>query len=135
MDRLTERLAMAEAAVASLEDVVGHEPLSALERDAAILRFQYSLEAVWKAAQHRLREAEGLEVGSPKQAIRACVECRILDGEIGRRALVIVDDRNLTVHTHNEVLAVQLMQRLPDHAAVLRTWLSQLENQTPMVKG
>ena len=48
---------------------------------------------------------------------------------------MIVDDRNLTVHTYNEALAVQLMKRLPDHVAVLRTWLSQLENRTPIVKG
>lgn len=129
MDRLSERLALAEAAVASLETVVGHEPLSALERDAAILRSQYSLKAVWKAAQHRLREGEGLEVGSPKQAIRACVECGILAGELAHRALVIVDDRNLTVHTYNEALAVQLVKRLPDHAAVLRTWLSRLKDR------
>lgn len=130
MDRLRERLALADAAVASLEEVVGHEPMSALERDAAILRFQYSLEAVWKAAQHRLREGEGIEVGSPKQAIRACVACGLLDADLARRALVIVDDRNLTVHTYNELLALQLVKRLPDHAAALRAWLLRLEDRT-----
>jgi hypothetical protein len=34
------RRSVADAALASLEAVVGHESLSALERDAAILRFR-----------------------------------------------------------------------------------------------
>jgi len=129
VDRLTERLAVADAAVASLEAVVGHGALSALERDAAILRFQYSLEALWKAAQHLLREREGIETGSPKQTIRACQEAGIVDADLAHRALVIVDDRNLTVHTYNESLAVQLVARLPAHVEALRSWLSRLQER------
>lgn len=127
MDRLTERLASAEAAVASLEALVGNSPLPPLERDAAILRFQYSLEAVWKAAQHLLRDVEGIESGSPKQAIRDCVEAGLVDGSLAERGLLLVDDRNLTVHTYNEALALRLAARLPDHAAALREWLSRLQ--------
>jgi nucleotidyltransferase substrate binding protein (TIGR01987 family) len=124
---LKERLLLADAALRSLEEIVPRASGAALERDAAILRFQYSLEAIWKAAQHYLRERDGIETGSPKQTIRACLEAGLLDAELAYKALVVVDDRNLTVHTYNETLAQQLVQRLPEHALVLRHWLTRLQ--------
>ena len=42
-------------------------------------------------------------------------------------ALLMVDDRNLTVHTYNEDLAHEIAARLPEHAALLRTWLVQMQ--------
>src|SRR5205085_7897308 len=113
LDRLNERLLVANDALVSFEEVVPRAALSAVERDAAILRFQYSLEAVWKAAQHYLLEREGIESGSPKQTIRACLDARLLHAELASAALILVDDRNLTVHTYNETLALQLAGRLP----------------------
>ena len=126
MDRLNERLHVANDALGSFEEVVPRAAVSAVERDAAILRFQYSLEAVWKAAQHYLQEREGIESGSPKQAIRACLDARLLDPTLAEEALRLVDDRNLTVHTYNVTLALQLARRLPNHARVLRQWLDRL---------
>ncbi|MFN2378242.1 MAG: nucleotidyltransferase substrate binding protein [Candidatus Binatia bacterium] len=128
MARLKERLDMAESALRSFEEVVGQAGLSALERDAAILRSQYSFEAVWKAAQVSLREREGTEAASPKQVVRACLSTGILDAEAARDALALVDDRNLTVHTYNEPLALALVARLADHAALLRVWLDRLRS-------
>ena len=127
MDRLTQRLDLARAALASFEEVVARASASPLERDAAILRFQYSFESIWKAAQHRLREREGIDAGSPKQVIRACLEVGLLNAERTERALELADDRNLTVHTYNEPLARALAARLPAHARLLREWLVKLE--------
>lgn len=124
---MKQRLDLAEAAVRSLEDVVALAGRSALERDAAILRFQYSFEAVWKAAQHLLREREGIEAASPKQVIRACLSAGLLDAGSAHDALGLADDRNLTVHTYNEPLALALVGRLPGHATLLRRWLSRLQ--------
>jgi nucleotidyltransferase substrate binding protein (TIGR01987 family) len=126
MDRLTQRLEVAAAALGSLEAIVAGASNSDLERDAAILRFQYSFESVWKAAQHRLRDREGIDAGSPKQVIRACLEAGLLDADQTHRALAIADDRNLTVHTYNEPLALALVGRLPEHAVLLRQWLESL---------
>ena len=70
--------------------------LSVVERDAAIQRFEYSFEAVWKAAQLFLREIEGLEVGSPKAAARASFQTQLLAEDETRAALEMTDDRNLT---------------------------------------
>lgn len=67
MDRLNEQLALADKALQSLE-VLAFKPvdeISDIERDAAIQRFEYTQEAVWRAAQRYLLVVEGLEVNSP----------------------------------------------------------------------
>jgi hypothetical protein len=46
MERLTQRLAVADKAVATFEEVMRIESPSAIERDAAIHRFKYSFEAL-----------------------------------------------------------------------------------------
>ncbi|WKT85144.1 HI0074 family nucleotidyltransferase substrate-binding subunit [Thermosynechococcus sp. JY1339] len=95
-------------------------------RDAAIQRFEYTLEAVWKAAQLYLREREGLDIASPKGVIRACLAVGLLTPEEGRLALKMVDDRNLTVHTYNETLADAIFSRLAQHAMLMDRWLAAL---------
>jgi hypothetical protein len=72
VDRVTERLAVAVRALERLEDAAGPPAADPLRRDAAIQRFEFTFEATWKAAQQYLREAEGLDTGSPKAAVRAC---------------------------------------------------------------
>jgi nucleotidyltransferase substrate binding protein (TIGR01987 family) len=81
-------------------DQVLPEPKSPIVRDASIQRFEFTFEAVWKAAQLYLATVESLESGSPKSAIRACRQVGLLEDEQARMA----DDRNLTVHTYNEDL-------------------------------
>ncbi|MBI5506945.1 MAG: nucleotidyltransferase substrate binding protein [Deltaproteobacteria bacterium] len=124
MQRLRERLEIARRAVASLTELTGHGGLSPVERDAAIQRFEYSVEAVWKAAQRYLRVVEGIEVGSPKSAVRGCFEATVLGEVEARRLLAMIDDRNLTVHTYNEALAQAIASRLSPHAEALAGWIA-----------
>jgi len=46
MARLETRLAEAEAALTTLDEAIGTEPRSLMERDSAILRLIYTFEAV-----------------------------------------------------------------------------------------
>lgn len=131
MERLTERLATARAALATLHELVRKPDRSKVERDAAIQRFEYTFEAVWKAAQLYLREVEGLEVGSPKRAARAALQVGLFDEAHTRHVLAMVDDRNLTVHTYNEQLAEEISSRLSDHALLLQHWLDQMGARIP----
>ena len=98
MGRLTERVATARRAVTTLQELAVKKALTVVERDALLLRFEYSVEAVWKAVQLHLRESEGLEVGSPKAAARASLQTQLLDEAQSRDALHMIEDRNLTVH-------------------------------------
>ncbi len=46
MERLSERLAEAETALASFNELVRRSDRSVVERDAALLRFTYTFEAL-----------------------------------------------------------------------------------------
>ncbi|MGE4343888.1 MAG: HI0074 family nucleotidyltransferase substrate-binding subunit [Geoalkalibacter sp.] len=123
MDRLKERLNVAEKALRSLLDLPLAKNVDDIVRDAAIQRFEYSFEAVWKAAQLYLRETEGLEQGSPKGVVRASLQVGILTDGQARLALELVDDRNLTVHTYNEELAKRIFSHLQSYAELMTEWL------------
>ena len=63
MGRPTERIATAHRAVATLRELSEKSSLTIIERDALLQRFEYSVEAVWKAVQQYLREIEGARMG------------------------------------------------------------------------
>ncbi len=128
MERLRERLATAGRALRTLQDLL-RESKTDIVRDAAIQRFEYTFEAVWKAVQAFLSRIEGLDAGSPKAAIRACYRIGLLTEEESRRALAMADDRNLTVHTYNEALAEQIYSRIFDHASLMESWLKAMERR------
>lgn len=123
MGRLSERLDVALRALGTLDELARKPGLTAVERDALLQRFEYSPEAVCMAAQRFLSEIEGLDVGSPNAAIRASLRVALLGEQQARDALVMVHDRNLTVHTYDERLANEIAGRIPGHARVLRTWI------------
>lgn len=124
MGRLSERLDVARRALGTLDELTNRTTLTAVERDALLQRFEYSFEAVWKAAQRFLSEIEGIDVGSPNAAIRASLRVALLDEQKTRDALVMVRDRNLTVHTYDERLANEIAARIPGHTHVLRAWVA-----------
>lgn len=126
MDRLKQRLAVARPAWASLQALAG-EPFSTVVRDASIQRFEYTFEAVWKAAQLVLRERYGVELASPKPVIRASMENGLLTEEQARTALAMTDHRNLTSHTYNEAVADAIFGALETYRELMRAWLDQLE--------
>ena len=126
MDRLAERLTVAAKALATFGELVDLTEPQPNQRDAAIKRFEYSFEAIWKAAQHCLRQLDGIEVASPKGVIRACRQAGLLTDPESAAALAMVDDRNLATHTYNETLAASLYRRLGEHHRLLEAWLRRL---------
>lgn len=127
MDRLTQRLALARKALASLIELAAEPGNSKIVRDASIQRFEYSFEAIWKAAQLVLRSRFGIELGAPKPIIRACFQNGILDEAQTRLALAMTDHRNLTSHTYNEALADEIHSAIPAYRELMAAWLTNLE--------
>jgi nucleotidyltransferase substrate binding protein (TIGR01987 family) len=121
--RLTERIATARRAVATLHELTEKASLTIIERDALLQRFEYSVEAVWKAVQLYLREVEGIDAGSPKAVARASLQAGLLTDDQARAALLMIEDRNLTVHTYEEQLANEIAGRVPSHGRLLATWI------------
>ena len=128
MDRYEQRLKIAEAALQTLFEVVGMENVSEIYRDAAIQRFEYSFEAVWKAARTYLFEIEGVDVASPKKVLRQSRNLGLLSDEQTALGLQMVDDRNSTSHTYNAGLAERIYERLKDYANLMQVWLKSLQN-------
>ena len=124
MERLKERLVLAQKALSTLNEVITIQTPSAIERDATIQRFEYSFEAVWRAVKRHLNIVEGIDVSSSKAVIRASLGVGLLDEATCRQALAMVDDRNLTSHTYNEKLADEILERIPLHAQVMNKWVA-----------
>ncbi len=122
MERLKERLAVAARAILRLQEAVQLPTPTDLERDAIIQRFEFTFEAVWKAAQAYLFMVEGIDLASPKGVIRACREIGLLDDTEALLALKMADDRNLTVHTYNEPLAIAIYERILKYHVLLADW-------------
>lgn len=128
MERLKQRIVVARRALGTLEEL-SKEPFSKIVRDAAIQRFEYSFEAVWKTAQRYPEVMEGVPVGSPKAAFRACLDTGLMNATSARQALAMTDDRNLTVHTYNDDLARQIYSRIPGHLALMLDLVSAMEGR------
>jgi nucleotidyltransferase substrate binding protein (TIGR01987 family) len=128
VERLRQRLATARQALQTLEEVIHIPNPTLIERDATIQRFEYSFEAVWKAAKQYLRDREGIDVASPKGVIRKCREVGLLNEAEAIHALEMVDDRNLTSHTYNDRLAQEIYLRIKRHFPLLNQWLERMES-------
>jgi len=129
MERVKERLEIAQKTLKTMQEIVGVKEPTAIQRDAAIQRFEYTFEVVWKTAQMYLKEFEGVETGSPKSTARACFQVGILSNVAGKSALSMIDDRNLTVHTYNESLAMAIYSRLESYAKLMEEWLVEISNR------
>jgi len=129
LERLRERLAVAQNALDRFEEVMAITNPNALERDAAIQRFEFTFEALWKAAKAFLVVREGIDTGSPKGVVRSCREVGLLDDVQAIMALTMADDRNLTVHTYNEPLAVEIYGRLKGYSLLMDQWLSAMRDR------
>lgn len=128
MARVRERIETARRALASLKEVAFLKTYTDIERDAAIQRFEFTVEVVWKACQAHLEKHEGLEARSPKSTVRAARDALLLTDEQSELALRMIDDRNLTTHTYNETTASDILTRLSAYATLLEAWLSAIES-------
>jgi nucleotidyltransferase substrate binding protein (TIGR01987 family) len=135
VDRLTETMEVAARALGTLEELARLSDPTAVERDAAIQRFEYTFECIWKFAQRYLRDVEKVSAGSPRAVIRACRDIGLLSDEQAVAALRMGDDRNLTSHTYNERLARELMARVPIHADLLTALLAGLRARVVGLAG
>jgi len=125
--QFNERLKSARSALKTLGELTGEQHASVIHRDAAIQRFEYTFEAIWKTARVYLREFEGLDVGSPKGVLRACYQVGILNQDQTALGLQMVDDRNMTSHTYHAALAVKIYKRLKTYADLMDFWMEKME--------
>ncbi len=92
-----------------LEQTLKIEQPSDAERAGLIQFFEMSFELGWKVLKDYLEE-EGFTVVSPRDAIKQAFQAGLLDdGHVWIEAL---KDRNLTVHTYEEKIALAVEQKI-----------------------
>lgn len=108
---LTEKLGSAEKALRTLDEVL-KEPFSKIVRDAAIQRFEYTFESVWKLLKTHLEIVERSPCQSPAKCFREGVKSGLLAPQEAEECLKMLRSRNLTAHTYMEVIAQDLYGKL-----------------------
>jgi len=110
----------------TLRDILEAEK-TVVTRDAAIQRFEYTTEAVWKCLQLYLKERDGIECYSPKMCLREAKNVGLLDEQETVLALEMIDDRNMTSHAYHEEVAEKIYVKLPLYAGVMNKLLDAME--------
>jgi len=120
MEKLERRIEEAEKALQTLREIL-REPYSAIVRDAAIQRFEYTFEIFWKLMKEYLYNYEGIECNSPKSCFREALSVGLLNEEQTVTCLEMTDDRNLTSHTYVEEVAESIYEKIRDYYELMDT--------------
>lgn len=91
---------------------IGEEPFSIIVRDAAIQRFEYTFETVWKLLKACLLEYAGIVCNAPKDCFRQAQAVGWISEEEAETFMVMTDYRNLSSHTYVEEVADRIFGRL-----------------------
>lgn len=126
-ERMKKRFSGAEKALGKLHEGVIKDSLTEMERDGLIQRFEFAFEIMWKCGKDYLLDRDGLEAASPKKVIRLLREVGLFSDEEAEQALKMADDRNLTAHTYDEKMAIELARRIVEHEKLLAEWLARMK--------
>ena len=94
-----------------LDEVLKAEK-TVINRDAAIQRFEFTVELAWKSIQQFLR-SQKIICRSPKECLQESFKFGLVNDD--SLWIKMIDDRNLTAHTYNEALAEEIYDRLPNY--------------------
>jgi len=92
-----------------LEQTLTIKSPSDAERAGLIQFFEISFELAWKVLKDYLEE-EGFTVVSPRDAIKQAFQSDLLDN--GHVWIEAMKDRNLTVHTYEEEIALAVEKKI-----------------------
>lgn len=112
---MKETIASFERSLQRLKEILKQKK-TITNRDAAIKRFEFTVELAWKSIQKFLRE-EGIICRSPKECLKEAFKLSLVEDD--PRWIEMLEDRNLTVHTYDEKTADEVYQRLPRYLTIL----------------
>jgi len=120
----SEVLESFQKALLKFEEALNAEKTE-LNRDAAIQRFEFSYELMWKSIKKELNSL-GLVCNSPK----ACFKEAFSQGWIQEETpwINMLSDRNLTTHTYDEELAQKVYKALPQYHQLMSEMLITLRS-------
>ena len=120
---MKEIFASFEKSLQRLREILGEEKTVA-NRDSAIKRFEFTVELAWKCVQKFLREQE-IICRSPKECLKEAFKFGLIEDD--PKWLEMMKDRNLTVHTYNEITAEEVYNRLPNYLEIFESLKEKLD--------
>ena len=89
-------------------------PSSPIQPDAVLQRFEFTFELCWKALRIHLVENEGIDVASPKGALKAAFKQGLILDTEEAEFFKMLEDRNTSTHTYDEQEANEIFLRVRD---------------------
>jgi nucleotidyltransferase substrate binding protein (TIGR01987 family) len=126
-ERFAERQAAVSNAAARLLEVASQRETD-IVRDAAIQRFEFTFELVWKTLQLYL-EHQGLDCIGPRPVLKKAFGAGLIAASDEADVwLQMLEDRNLTSHAYDEMLARQIYGRIVgDYTPLLARMADQIQ--------
>ena len=111
-----------QKALNGLEEILLLKPsVSRVEIDAAIHRFEFSIELFWNSLRKLLFDEYGIEVNAPKTTLQQAYANNLISVEA--MWLSMLNDRNLTSHCYQEKLADEVYARIKKYAPFMQEQL------------
>ena len=104
--RWRQRFQNYEKSFSYLEQAIDIEDPEIVERAGLIQFFEMTFELAWKMLKDYLEGQGFLDVNSPRSVLKKAFESGLIND--GHRWLQCLQDRNLTSHTYNEEIAVEI---------------------------
>lgn len=83
---------------------------TAVTRDSAIQRFEFTVDLAWKAVKAYLEEKKGVVCTSPKECLKDAFQNGLIEHD--EFWLSMIDLRNETSHTYRETFAEEVYDKL-----------------------
>lgn len=115
-DKLRNLLRLLGIALTRLEGALA-QPVNEFVRDSAIQRFEFTFELFWKSLKGYAEES-GVEAYSPRDSLRTAFQLGVI--QENSDWFQMLQDRNLTSHTYNEVTAETIYSHLPSYLLLIR---------------
>lgn len=126
MAYLNEKISQLDKALRAWDEIL-KVSYNDITRDAAIQRFEFSYEQLWKTVKLYLKEVEEIECDSPKSCFREAKNLLDLKDNEVETCLKMTADRNLSVHTYSEEMAKKLYDSLREYCRVSRVVFAKIE--------
>ncbi len=85
-------------------------PKTDLNRDASILRFEFTIELAWKTMK-RILKYKSVLINNPRDTIRESAKEGLIEDP--KEWFIFLENRNPTTHVYNEEIAEKIYNSLP----------------------
>ena len=116
-----------ENATERLKAALKYDPLELdIVMDATIRRFEFTFETAWKSVK-LVAKAVGYDCKSPKGCLKLAYQMGWIDDE--ERWLELLEARNLTSHTYDQEIAMEVYETVKENFQVFGSLLRELREE------